>query len=68
MELEPEADQDALVQIHREMFEKGFIIGVKPAFFTLRFYPPLIIDKERIDQLVNALDEVLKCRIRGVIS
>jgi 4-aminobutyrate aminotransferase-like enzyme len=41
------------------MFAKGFIIGVKPSFFTLRFYPPLVIQKEMIDQLASALDETL---------
>lgn len=59
MELQPETGEDLLVRIHREMFAKGFIIGVKPSFFTLRFYPPLVIQKEMIDQLSSALDETL---------
>lgn len=59
IELKPEAGQNALVKIHRDMFEQGFIIGVKPAFLTLRFYPPLIIQKDMIDQLVNALEQTL---------
>lgn len=44
---------------HRELFEKGFIVGISPAFQTLRFYPPLIIKKEMIDDLIATLSLIL---------
>ena len=56
IELKHEVGQKVLLEIHRELFQAGFIIGVKPVFYTLRFYPPLIVEKEMIDALINALD------------
>ena len=41
------------------MLEKGFLINCT-AGNVLRFAPPLIVEKEEIDALVEALDEVFQ--------
>ena len=47
---------DGLVPV---LMEKGFLVNCVQGD-TLRFTPPLIIDKKEIDELVHCLDEVLK--------
>jgi 4-aminobutyrate aminotransferase-like enzyme len=39
--------------------EKGFLINCVQGK-VLRFVPPLIIRKEKIDLLINCLDEIFK--------
>ncbi|WP_292460858.1 acetylornithine transaminase [Methanothermococcus sp.] len=43
--------------IVKKMLEKGYLINCT-SDTVLRFLPPLIVEKEHIDELVNALDEV----------
>jgi len=43
--------------IVKKMLEKGFLINCT-SDTVLRFLPPLIVEKEHIDALINALDEV----------
>ena len=43
--------------IVKEMLKKGYLINCT-SDTVLRFLPPLIVKKEHIDELVNALDEV----------
>ncbi|WP_394295980.1 acetylornithine transaminase [Methanothermococcus okinawensis] len=43
--------------IVKKMLEKGYLINCT-SDTVLRFLPPLIVKKEHIDELVNALDEV----------
>ncbi len=45
--------------IVKEMMERGFLINCTMGN-VLRFLPPLIITKEEVDQMLNALEEVLK--------
>jgi acetylornithine/N-succinyldiaminopimelate aminotransferase len=45
--------------IVRQMMEKGFLINCTMGN-VLRFLPPLIVTKEEVDQLVNALEEVFE--------
>lgn len=40
-----------------KMFEKGFLINCT-SDTVLRFLPPLIVEKEHIDAMISALDEV----------
>lgn len=48
-----------LEQIHRELFEAGYIAGVNPGAGLLRFYPPLVVRREMIEGLTKTLDEIL---------
>jgi acetylornithine aminotransferase len=48
--------------LYRDLLERGFAVGCKPAADLLRFYPPLIIGLEDIAGLVESLDEVLTAR------
>jgi len=45
--------------IYQEMLKKGFLIGYNPSSRTIRFLPPLTIEKKEITNLVEALDQVL---------
>ena len=40
-----------------KMFEKGFLINCT-SDTVLRFLPPLIVEKEHVDAMITALDEV----------
>ncbi|NLY42696.1 MAG: acetylornithine transaminase [Clostridiaceae bacterium] len=44
--------------IAKKLFEKGFLVGCIGTEI-LRFLPPLIVTKQDIDALINALDKVL---------
>ncbi|WP_459200970.1 acetylornithine transaminase [Methanococcus sp. CF] len=44
-------------EIVSKMFEKGFLINCT-SDTVLRFLPPLIVEKEHIDAMISALDEV----------
>jgi len=41
------------------MIDEGFLINCT-AGNVLRFLPPLVVEKQEIDYLVNALDKVLQ--------
>ena len=45
---------------YRRLLEHGFLVGCKPAFNTLRFYPPLTIGKDDIARLLEELDRFLE--------
>ena len=44
-------------KIGNDLFDAGFIVGCKAN--TLRFLPPLIIQKNDIDLLIKKLDDLL---------
>ena len=48
---------DGLVSV---LMERGFLVNCVQGD-TLRFVPPLIIEKNEIDELIRCLDEVLTC-------
>jgi acetylornithine/succinyldiaminopimelate/putrescine aminotransferase len=48
--------------IVKEMMQRGFLINCTMGN-VLRFLPPLIITQEEVDQMVEALEEVLKSSI-----
>lgn len=55
--MEFDADIDGK-KIWNGLFEKGVVTGFNKN--TLKFLPPLVIEKEDIDLLLNVLDELLK--------
>ena len=46
-------------KIVEKCLEKGFVINCTHDT-VLRFVPPLIVEKQEIDRLIQVLDEVLK--------
>lgn len=46
-------------KIHKELFEAGYIAGVRPQANVLRFYPPLTIEEGCIKDMAGALSEIL---------
>lgn len=54
-----QVEQRFLDTIHTDMFKEGFLIGYKRVARLFRFYPPLIIETEVIDAMVNALDRLI---------
>ena len=59
LEFESSLDADTLNTIHKKLFEAGFIVGLRVAAKLLRFYPPLIIEKDMIKAMVEAMDSIL---------
>ncbi|MGD8998271.1 MAG: aspartate aminotransferase family protein [Anaerolineae bacterium] len=56
-----DADRDSLATLaYRRLLERGFLVGCKPAFNILRFYPPLTIGTEDITRLLEELDRFLE--------
>ncbi len=52
------SDKISASEITMELFKKGFLVNAVQEH-TLRFLPPLIVEKEDIDKLINALEELL---------
>ena len=50
-----EGAKNALESTADQLFKNGFIVGYKPAFNLMRFYPSLITTKEDIDSLVECM-------------
>lgn len=48
-----------LSAIHRELFSKGYLVGISPLANLLRFFPPLTICMDDIDGLISSLAEGL---------
>ncbi len=44
---------------HRELLEGGCLVGFKPEYHLLRFYPPLTIRRRDVDLLLGHLDLIL---------
>jgi acetylornithine aminotransferase len=55
MEFEPDS-RLSVVDVHRALLGRGFLVGCKPQANLLRFYPPLVIEEEEIRGLLAALD------------
>jgi len=49
----------SLEKIHKELFDRGFIVGINTLANLLRFYPPLSIEKPMIESMINTLDMIL---------
>ncbi len=52
-----------VIKLFEQLLGLGFIVGCKPAFNTLRFYPPLTITQEQVLSLVNSLDLVIRSNL-----
>ena len=52
-------DKQMLSIIHKKLFDAGFLVGLKLATNVMRFYPPLIIENDMIDAMIEALDSIL---------
>jgi acetylornithine/succinyldiaminopimelate/putrescine aminotransferase len=46
--------------IQRRLYDEGIFVQVKDTIKLIRFYPPLIINKEQIDYLISKLDSIFK--------
>ncbi|MGB4491449.1 MAG: aminotransferase class III-fold pyridoxal phosphate-dependent enzyme, partial [Halanaerobiales bacterium] len=51
------SDKISASEITMELFKKGFLVNAVQEH-TLRFLPPLIVEKEDIDKLINAIEEL----------
>jgi acetylornithine aminotransferase len=58
MEFEPDS-RPSVVDVHRALLGRGFLVGCKPQANLLRFYPPLVIEEEETRGLLAALDLLL---------
>jgi acetylornithine aminotransferase len=58
MEFEPDS-RPSVVDVHRALLGRGFLVGCKPQANLLRFYPPLIIGEDEILGLLAAVDLLL---------
>ena len=45
--------------IHRRLFDAGYIVGMSKAANMFVVYPPLTIERDMIEDMVNALDGIL---------
>lgn len=52
-------DSDILEKLHKQLFDEGFYTGLKLQTGVIRFYPPLIIEEQMIDALIESLDNLL---------
>ena len=51
---------EQLELLDRQLFEAGYIVGMKPVQRTLRTYAPLIADKSMFDSYLSALVALMK--------
>jgi len=59
IELHDVIDPEMMEEIHRQLFDAGFLVGLKLKTRVIRFYPPLIIENHMIDALTDALGNIL---------
>lgn len=52
---------EQLEWLDRQLFEAGYIVGMKPAQRTLRTYAPLVLKQNMIDDYLAALAKLLRC-------
>jgi acetylornithine aminotransferase len=45
--------------VYRRLLDRGLLVGCKPAFNLLRFYPPLTLAETDVGRLVEELDDAL---------
>lgn len=60
VELISDISADMMSTMEECLFDKGFIVAVKPVERVIRTYCPLIISKEMIDSYLETLESVLK--------
>lgn len=59
LELEQHHATCSVTSAYQELFHRGFLVGYKPHFHIIQFYPALTIEQQDIVNLVRNLDEVL---------
>jgi acetylornithine/N-succinyldiaminopimelate aminotransferase len=66
LQLKPECFESSheIEEIAAEMRYHGYVIGIKPQLFLLRFMPPFIIDEDLISGMCSYLIEVLDKRCK----
>lgn len=58
--IEFEKDAEALLKLlDKHLIEKGYIIGYKPLFNLMRFYPSLTTKIEDIDRLIDCIEKFI---------
>lgn len=62
LELVPTGGESPVIPVFHDLVAAGFMVGCKPAFNLLRFYPPLTIAESRIDRLLESLERILHSR------
>lgn len=45
--------------LHRELFNKGFIVSLRPGHNALRIDPPLNIEIKHLDSFLHELEKIL---------
>lgn len=63
IELSTNVTSETMTDIEKELFDRGFIVGIKVKERVIRTYCPLIVTKEMIDEYITAL----KCVLEKVI-
>lgn len=59
IELSHDVTCESMLEIERNLFEQGFIVGIKPNERVIRTYCPLIITTEMIREYITALKSIL---------
>lgn len=59
IDLEDSYDENTLKEIHKELYKKGVLVGLKTITSTIRFYPPLIVEQKSVEKLIGSLKDVL---------
>lgn len=59
IELEDDSDATFAIGTHRELVRRGFVVGRRPGTSVLRIDPAMTIDRQDIENFLQALEDVL---------
>ncbi len=62
IELEDDAENSFTTGVHRELINRGFVVGRRPNVHVLRLDPSLTIDRADIEAFLETLENVLSER------
>ena len=60
IEFDDSFSTERLTDLHKQLFDAGFLVGLRLATRLMRFYPPLIVEEAMIKDMVMALDRILE--------
>ncbi len=60
IEFDDSFSTERLTDLHKKLFDAGFLVGLRLATRLMRFYPPLIVEEDMIKDMVMALDRILE--------
>ena len=60
VELTPNISENEMMILEKTLYERGFLVAVKPVQRVIRTYCPFIITTEMIDQYLAELESILK--------